>query len=164
MNAQDDAIWERIHRVPFVVQIPKIERDKDLDAKLHEELPGILAWAVRGCLAWQQDKDLRVPHRVTQATQELRADMDDLATFLEECCLLGDPAYVKVQATRFTATYQAWCKRTGNPPLDNRQIIIALEQREFTRVRGTANQYYWLGLGLLSTEERHQDAEQENNE
>ena len=54
----DDAIWERIRRIPFTVQIPKAERDKDLEQHLLAELPGILAWAVQGCQAWQEAKDL----------------------------------------------------------------------------------------------------------
>jgi len=33
---------------------PADEQDKDLKAKLLEELPGILAWAVEGCLQWQR--------------------------------------------------------------------------------------------------------------
>jgi putative DNA primase/helicase len=49
----DPAVWERVRKIPFAVQIPKAERDKRLDERLRAELPGILAWAVRGCLEWQ---------------------------------------------------------------------------------------------------------------
>ena len=48
---QDVAIWRRIRLVPFTVEIGKEERDPDMAEKLKKELPGILAWAVRG---WRQ--------------------------------------------------------------------------------------------------------------
>ena len=63
----DDAIWERIRRIPFTVQIPKEDRDKDLEEQLLKELPGILAWAVQGCLAWQEENDLKEPDAVLDA-------------------------------------------------------------------------------------------------
>ena len=52
IKGQDTAIWRRIHLIPFNLTIPEAERDKDLPAKLKEELPGILRWAVIGCLNW----------------------------------------------------------------------------------------------------------------
>jgi len=42
----------RIKLIPFDVTIPEPERDRHLLKKLKEELPGIMAWAVRGCLEW----------------------------------------------------------------------------------------------------------------
>src|SRR5262249_34700305 len=53
IRGTDEAIWRRIHLVPFTVTIPKSDRDKTLPEKLRAELPGILAWAVRGCLEWR---------------------------------------------------------------------------------------------------------------
>jgi putative DNA primase/helicase len=70
INESDDAIWERIRPVPFTVQIPQAERDKNLDQLLLAELPGILAWAVRGCLDWQALNDLKEPQAVLTANQD----------------------------------------------------------------------------------------------
>jgi putative DNA primase/helicase len=151
ITARDDAIWERVHRIPFLVQIPKQDRDKQLEDKLRSELPGILAWMVRGCRAWQQDDDLQVPAIVTQSTQQYRDEMDTLAPFLEECCHTGDPAHVKVKAPVLASAYHTWCKRTGERPLANTDLIAALEDRGYTRERGHANQYYWYGVGLVDT-------------
>jgi putative DNA primase/helicase len=136
-----------------VVQIPKDQRDKDLDTKLHEELPGILAWAVQGCRDWQQLKDLQEPQAVVEATQEYQNEMDILGRFLDECCVTGDPTVVKVKAPMLVSAYQAWCKRTNETPLDNRVFIRDLEKRSYTRARGTANQYYWHGISLVNTED-----------
>jgi putative DNA primase/helicase len=153
--------WERVRLVPFVVQIPKDHRDKQLETKLREELPGILAWAVRGCLAWQRDDSLTEPAAVLAATQEYREEMDTLAGFLDERCIQGDAAHVKVKATVLAQEYQAWCRQTGETPLDNRTFISNLEQRGYRRDRGTSNQYYWNGLGLVNTEDARYESSSE---
>jgi putative DNA primase/helicase len=49
-------IWRRLHLLPFDVTIPEEERDADLQDKLLRELPGILTWAVQGCLKWREIK------------------------------------------------------------------------------------------------------------
>src|SRR5205807_894309 len=55
VKGTDGAVWRRIKLVPFIVTITDAEKDKGLLSKLKAEAPGILAWAVRGCLAWQRD-------------------------------------------------------------------------------------------------------------
>jgi putative DNA primase/helicase len=163
VNPGDDALWERIRLIPFVVQIPKDERDKELETKLRAELPGILAWVVRGCLAWQRDKSLGEPAAVVEATQGYRDEMDTLAQFLEECCVSGPAAVAKVKASLLASAYQAWCKRTGNMPLANLAFIKTLEDRGYTRERGTANQYYWNGLGLVDTSDERYEAREKTD-
>ena len=56
VHGTDNGIWRRMRLVPFEVTIPPEEQDKGLVAKLlATEASGILAWAVRGCLAWQAE-------------------------------------------------------------------------------------------------------------
>jgi len=71
IRGSDPAIWDRIRRIPFNVSIPKEERDKKLIQKLRAELPGILTWAVEGCLGWQS-QGLRTPTAVETAVEEYR--------------------------------------------------------------------------------------------
>lgn len=157
MNAADDALWERVKLVPFDVHIPLKERDKHLDDTLLGELPGILAWAIRGCLAWQQDDRLQEPPEVRSATSGYREEMDTISHFLDECCVQGDKSYVKVKAGVLVGAYLAWCKQMGNVPLSNRTFIASMEAKEYTRVRGTANQYYWHGVALATTSDEQDD-------
>ena len=154
----DDAIWERIRRIPFTVQIPKAERNKDLEEDLLKELPGILAWAVQGCLTWRTSNDLQEPPAVVEATQGYRDEMDTLAQFLEECCVTGPADVAKVKASLVASAYQPWCKRTGTLPMANLAFIKALEARGYTRQRGHANQYYWHGFGLVDTSDERYEA------
>ena len=55
VRGQDEGIWRRLKLIPFDRVIPPERRDLDLPAKLREELPGILNWAIEGCVAWQRD-------------------------------------------------------------------------------------------------------------
>lgn len=144
----DDALWDRMKRIPFRVQIPVNDRDYDLEDTLQTELPGILAWAVQGCLAWLKAKRLMQPETVTAATAAYRDSMDPLAPFLDECCRVGDQETVKTKATRLASAYQSWCKRTNETPMDNRRFIANLEQKGFVRKHGAGNNYFWFGVDL----------------
>ena len=89
IKGTDHAIWRRIQLVPFTVQISKEKQDKHLAEKLLAELPGILNFAVQGCLDWQRD-ELRPPEEVTRATAKYRAESDEVGRFIGEWCVTGD--------------------------------------------------------------------------
>ncbi len=148
IRGTDQAIWRRIRLIPFEVSIPEAEQDKDLPAKLRAELPGILAWAVRGCRLWSAE-GLGAPNEVQAATAAYRTAMDTVEAFLEERCVQIDDDQVKTQATRLYMDYQAWAKTTGEETLTQRVFGDRLTERGFQRQRGTGNHYYWHGLGLL---------------
>ena len=83
--SQDPALWDRLRVLPFNRRFEGKDDDKDLSDKLGLELPGILAWAVRGCMAWRQE-GLKPPTLVQQATEEYRESQDVVGRFIEECC------------------------------------------------------------------------------
>jgi len=84
IRGTDAAIWDRVCLIPFEVEIPESERDPQMPEKLARELPGILAWAVRGCLYWQMD-GLKRPDLVKQATGAYRTEQDMIGQFIEDC-------------------------------------------------------------------------------
>jgi phage/plasmid-associated DNA primase len=122
------------------------EKDPALPAKLKAELPGILAWAVRGCLEWQRD-GLKPPEVVKAATDVYRAEQDVLAAFLDECCVLNRRAEVK--AADIYEAYTEWCDRTGEYAEKQRKFGESLAGRGFERF--TNNGVRYRGLGLLAT-------------
>ena len=81
----DHGIWRRIDLVPFKATCAEEDTDGDLPNKLRAELPGILAWAVRGCLDWQR-MGLAAPESIRTATREYRQTEDIFASWLGECC------------------------------------------------------------------------------
>lgn len=112
VDASDGAMWSRILRIPFN-HTPE-RRDPALKVALRDPSiagPAILAWAVRGCLEWQRD-GLGVPAAVEAATEEYRANMDPLAGFLEERCVIGPQCVVPV-AVLYQA-YQSWAQQNGD--------------------------------------------------
>jgi P4 family phage/plasmid primase-like protien len=108
----DEGIWRRIMLVPFSVTIPAHERDFQLVEKLTAELPGILAWAVEGCLQWQKI-GLAAPACVIAATQDYRDSSDVLASFIEDCCETGSGSAFSVSSTLLYAAWGKWCQEMG---------------------------------------------------
>lgn len=141
----DHGIWRRLRLVPFTVTIPEADRDPTLPEKLRAELPGILAWAVRGCLAWQRH-GLGVPAEVRAATEGYREEMDVVGAFLAERCVMKVGARVASGAL-FTA-YEGWCEENGERPLSAKGLAMRLGERGLARARGTGGTRVWSGLGL----------------
>jgi putative DNA primase/helicase len=147
VRGTDHAIWRRIKLVPFDVTIPKEEQDPRLPERLREELPGILAWAVRGCLEWQHE-GLGEPEEVRSATESYRAEMDVLAAFLEDRCVVDPNA--TVGATPLWNAYQEWCRETGEYAGTQTAFGRRLRERGFESGRHPKNRKKeWRGIGLL---------------
>jgi len=145
IQGTDHAIWRRIQLVPFNVTIPDREQDKHQTDKLLEELPGILAWAVQGCLDWQRD-GLMAPDEVTLATREYRNEQDVLGAFLAECCKI-DPLS-EVAHKDLYAAYTAWCDQTGERPLTSRKLVTMLDERGIEKKRQTSGERLTMRVGL----------------
>jgi putative DNA primase/helicase len=146
IKGQDYAMWRRIRLVPFTVKFEDDAKDEDLPDKLLTELPGILAWAVRGCLAWQQD-GLPLPEAVKVATEGYKAEMDVIDNFLKECCALDPNAHV--QAGALLTAYQQW---SGDKKMSHYKFKGHLQDHGLTQERSSLTGHMvWLGLRLFTT-------------
>jgi putative DNA primase/helicase len=143
IRGTDHAIWRRIRLIPFTVTIPDDEQDKGLFLKLREELPGILHWAVEGCLAWQRE-GLGIPGEVKAATEGYRTEMDVIGQFLEEHCILNPQ--IQARASTLYKVYKEWCEAAGEYAVNQRRFGMSLSERGFTRY--TNNGVWWRGIGL----------------
>lgn len=122
IRGTDTGIWRRLPLIKFSVTFRKpgealpgepVRDDGLKDYLRNHESAGILAWAVRGAVAWHQG-GLRPPPAVLEASREYREDMDWLGQFLAECCREEEG-----QWSASTAVYQAyreWCTRHGEQP------------------------------------------------
>jgi putative DNA primase/helicase len=146
IRGTDEGIWSRIRLIPFTVFIPAQERDPRLPQKLRAEWPGILAWAVRGCLQWQKE-GLAEPEEITCATQQYRDDMDPLAGFLSQHCRLSEEA--AAPAKDLFESYSAWCRQYEKEPITQTSFGLRLTGRDLRRVRGRWHgQVVWLWRGI----------------
>lgn len=139
ISGTDNAIWRRVRLVPFTVTIPEPEQDKRLAEKLRAELPGILAWAVRGCLAWQKS-GLQAPAAVVNATAAYRAESDLIGQFLEECTEAG--VMFQVMAQELYDAYKTWCTNNGEHAVTGTAFGRAMTERGIDRVRTKAGNVY----------------------
>jgi putative DNA primase/helicase len=157
-SADDYALWQRIHLVPFKLSfVPNPQQpherqdDPTLQDRLRAEAPGILAWLVRGCLEWQRI-GLNPPEAVKAATSEYRAEEDTLGHFIDECCFV-DPL-AQVAAKRLYDAYRSWVESNGGRAEGLKRFSPRIRDR-FDAYVGTTgrekNITFYLGIGLMDT-------------
>jgi putative DNA primase/helicase len=140
IRGQDHAIWRRLALVPFTVKFWRPEdqppagaplADPGLSATLLGELPGILAWAVRGCLAWQQDGAIVLPKIVRVATSAYRHEQDRLGEFLEDCIIVESAAWIST--TELYSRYETWAfqNESKKAVLSKKALGLELAARGF---------------------------------
>jgi P4 family phage/plasmid primase-like protien len=100
----DEAMKRRMLLVPFLVCIPKNERDPKLPEKLKPEWPAILRWCLDGCLEWQRI-GLKPPAIVTNATKEYFDSEDYFGQWLEDECEVGNDRWWE----KVSDLYDSWC-------------------------------------------------------
>ena len=135
IKGNDEGIWRRVIRIPWNRKIPDSEKDPFFVDKLKKEAPGILCRLMEGCLQWQKI-GLKPPEKVTLATAEYREEMDVLADYMEERCVIGKGQ--RVIKKQLYLDYVEWCEdmrqRPQNYSLFNRQ----LSERDFrTKITST---------------------------
>ena len=144
IRGTDNAIWRRIRLIPFEVTIPEEQQDRELPGKLRTELPGILAWAVRGCQRWQK-YGLGQPEKISAATEAYRAEMDVFGAFLKDRCV--SRADARVATGQLYTAYKKWCDDTGERPLSQQKLGGVLADRNFLPFRKSKTRG-WIGLEL----------------
>ena len=144
IRGSDDGIWRRIREVPFNRQFTEAEQDKELMATLTEELPGILNWAIEGCLRWQSD-GLTPPSSVTASVSEYRSEMDTVVSFIADECLVA--AHERMPVASLYEQYVSWCKSSGKHPRSKVQFGKAMTNQGYEQVRGSTGRY-WQGLSI----------------
>jgi putative DNA primase/helicase len=154
IQGTDDAIWDRIRLIPFTQRFDGHKADPKLPDKLRHEIAGVFAWMVEGCLEWQEH-GLQEPKTVTEATKQYREEMDTLASFLDEVCVMGP--HHRVLAEKLYQRYAMWCDNSGERKDPKKAFVARLEERGFERRRETAGvnkgRYIWLGIGFRSDDE-----------
>jgi putative DNA primase/helicase len=154
-DARDAAFWDRLCPILFTLRFvdqPTLpnerQRDTRLARALEAEVSGILAWLVRGCLAWQRD-GLQVPASVLQARHEYRGEEDTLGQFLEECCLQSEGASVK--AGQVYEHYKIWAQHNTLKPMTG--LAFGLEMKKRFQCKRDKRGMCYVGLALVATEE-----------
>jgi putative DNA primase/helicase len=126
LRSVDEAIRRRFHLVPFTVTIPAEERDETLGDRLKAELPGILAWAIGGCLEWLA-RGLGPPAVVRDATVAYLEAEDALAAWIED---VGEPHSNAWESSNVLyRSWKTWCDRVGEHSGSLKKFSQRLEDR-----------------------------------
>ena len=110
---------------------------------LETELPGILRWAVQGCLEWQKD-GLGEPEEVRAATAAYREEMDVIGAFIDECCVVNSNC--KAKSGELYKAYGTWCDEAKEFRHSQRRFGEVLTGRGFERF--TSNGTWYRGIGI----------------
>lgn len=112
VKGSDDGIWRRLMLLPFTRKFDQEggTKDPDREAKVLAEIEGVLAWIVRGAVAYQK-KGLAPVGSVQEAREAYRKDMDLLAEWLDECCEVGP--LLQEESTRLWESWSEYAKNRG---------------------------------------------------
>ncbi len=174
VKGQDNGIWRRLAMVPFNVKFwdeskgetgpEELKQDKELSAALLRELPGILNWCLVGCMDWQAE-GLATPKSVIEATDEYRADSDNIAAFVADCCTINGS--LTVGATPLLKAYVNWCQGNSEYAANRSQFKRWLTQQGYQEDRfsfgPSKGKAMWRGLGLRASEESEAAASYPHN-
>lgn len=151
VRGTDKGIWRRLKLVPFVIDIPaslskeKRKNREQVQAELAAEMPAILAWAVRGAVRWYTS-GLNEPKEITDATSAYQQEMDTVANFIDDRCVVK--AGKKILKQRLFGAYQQWCEQNDQYALSGRAFGIQLGKRGFTKKPDGAGYTEYQGIDL----------------
>jgi P4 family phage/plasmid primase-like protien len=136
----DGGMKRRLHLVPFrqVYDLDKTKTgakppDRMLKEKLLAEAPGILAWMIKGCLAWQK-RGLDPPASVLDYTTEFFADNDTLGEWIEQNCDKTD-AKVRTPNDDLFADWKMFCSNGRGDAGAHAEFVENLRKRGFEKAR-----------------------------
>lgn len=156
VRGDDHGIWRRLRLVPWEVRVT--EPNRRLGEELLEELPGILNWAIEGCLAWRRD-GLVEPEAVREATRGYRAESDLVGAFLKDkVAFVREGARPAVLRADIRAAYEEFCREMGAEPLGARRFSERLRKEGASDTtlkdsRGIVSNA-WRGIRWLTEAER----------
>jgi putative DNA primase/helicase len=141
----DEAMKRRVSLIPFLVTIPREERDPNLFTKLKAEWPGILKWKIDGCLEWQSI-GLSPPKVVTDATADYLDDEDTLNAWTAECCRTEPDCREK--SSELYASFKRFAEAAGEDAGSNKAFSARLETHGFKKKRSNVGVIF-NGIALI---------------
>jgi len=160
IGIDEDAMWGRIHvfKFPYAFKDnPTKPHERPINPDLKDQLrqedvkSAILAWAVRGCLAWQRNgQKFNPPLSSREALENYRLSEDYLEGFIRERCQVG--AEYREQAGPLHQAYAEWHVEefgASSKPLGRRKFCEAMAGKFEKQDDG--RHHHYLGLRLKSS-------------
>lgn len=157
-DSDDTGLWRRIIKVVFPA-VPTEKRDPGIKRAMFSDpvcRSAILAWAVRGCLAWQAAGGGRIGLQMTSdviaGTDAYREAQDPIGMWASESGLtFGEGGMITVRDLR--DSYEKWCDDSGFTPVLGKRFNSWLEahggRREKRRI-GHETPVVWVEIRAKS--------------
>lgn len=148
VKGNDHGIWRRWRMIPFKYKFTEKEKDPNFyEEKLKLELEGILLWAITGYQMWKE-QGFEAPEEVKEAVEDYKMDMDQVARFIEDCCVTGEKQ--ECTGREMYDEYVNWCINEGEQyKMTNHKLARDLKEKGFINKRRTSGKY-WVGISIDS--------------
>jgi P4 family phage/plasmid primase-like protien len=144
-----DGVWRRLMVIPFRVQIPDDQQDRDLLSTLQGELPGIFNWALLGLNSLNKQGRFVQPAICSSAVKTYRIESNPMLQFTDEW-LFEDPTR-KSECGKVYSFYEWWIRENGYRPLSHghfgkelRRIFKTVERKRESK---GGRVWYYQNLG-----------------
>jgi putative DNA primase/helicase len=141
----DDAMRRRLNVVHFGYK--PTNPDRELEAKLKAEGPGILRWAIDGCLDWQRNGLIR-PASMLEETRRYFVEQDVVGQWLECCCEVTRDGSAKETFANLFSSWTGFCAQTGGDVGSKKDFSSKLRKLGFESKRGTGGTVTYIGIRL----------------
>jgi len=171
IQSQGDAIWRRVKVINFpntyanpgerhYVEGVSKKPDMNMKNRLRKEMPGILAWAVRGAVAWYRDGLGQEPASVTGRIDQYQIETDPTGDFIKQCCDLSPKTFCA-----HGDLYKAYCtylemNASGNP-VSSKAFAAILEEKKL-RKENRGGSIIRLGIRLNKHGQDYRDGKKAN--
>jgi putative DNA primase/helicase len=132
LRSVGEEMRRRIHLVNFPSSFKDGEKIENIRELLDAEMPGILAWAIRGGEAWRS-KGMSRPAAVDAAIADYLNAEDTLGAWLEECCTVAHGK--RCRSIDAYTSYSKFVESAGEGVQAQKGFVQELEQRGFERVK-----------------------------
>jgi P4 family phage/plasmid primase-like protien len=141
------ALFRRALVLTFNREFSDADRDVKLAARLREELPGILSFALAGLARLYRFEAFTVPDSSKEAARAWRAEADQISQFVEEACETGPD--MESETGALYQAYRSWATSAGiQRKVSHKSFTTRLEARGFRRSRGKGGVRVIGGLSL----------------
>lgn len=156
LDKNDTGTRRRVRIVPFAFGVPSDQADHGWSARLHAELPGILAWIVSGAKAFvDAGMSLETCAAVDAELAAYLAGGDVFQEFIEDCIII-DPDFTQgYPRTHINMAYRGYMESLGIKPWSAPSVLEALIERGIMAktgsVRSVNGTRYYRGIRLRTS-------------
>jgi putative DNA primase/helicase len=126
---QSSAFYQRLLVVPCERKFLDHEKDRTLDVKLLNELPGIFNWMIRGLNRLKQRGSFEKHEFAVEALNDLREESNPVDVFFKEHIEADVIGKFQAEKGEVYIKYVEWCKINGNLPLSSIKFGQAVCQK-----------------------------------